>query len=249
MGLGELMKKVLVTSALPYANGRVHLGHLAGAYLPADIFVRWLRLKGDDVRFVCGSDEHGVPITLTAHKRGITPEQVVDEFHAANGAAFAAADVKFDIWSRTSSPEHHVLTQEFFRRLYSKGYIEKRLTRQLYSEKLKMFLPDRYVTGICPVCGDPDARGGECEKCGNTFEVTELKNPRVAVAGDDSTPVLKETSHWFIKLESLEERLKTFVDLHRPDSPQPWRANVVREALGWLKTGLQARSITRDTGR
>jgi methionyl-tRNA synthetase len=241
------MKKVLVTSALPYANGRVHLGHLAGAYLPADIFVRWLRLKGVDVRFICGSDEHGVPITLNAHKRGITPQQVVDEFHAANGAAFAAADVKFDIWSRTSSPEHQVLTQDFFKRLYAKGYIEKRLTKQLFSEKLKMFLPDRYVTGTCPVCGDPDARGGECEKCGNTFEVTELKNPRVAIAGDDSTPVLKETSHWFIKLESLEARLKTFVDTHGSDSRNAWRPNVVREALGWLKTGLQARSITRDT--
>ncbi|HYF52462.1 MAG TPA: class I tRNA ligase family protein, partial [Planctomycetota bacterium] len=168
------MKKVLVTSALPYANGKVHLGHLAGAYLPADIFVRHLRLKGHDVKFICGSDEHGVPITLNALKRKLTPQQVVDEFHALNGAAFAAADVQFDIWSRTSSPEHHTLTQQFFKRLYEKGYIEKRQTQQLYSEKLKMFLPDRYVEGTCPVCRDPNARGGECEACGATFEVTEL---------------------------------------------------------------------------
>jgi len=242
-----LLKKVLVTSALPYANGKVHLGHLAGAYLPADIFVRWLRLKGDDVRFICGSDEHGVPITLSALKKKCSPQEIVDEFHKANGDAFAAADVKFDIWSRTSSPEHHALTQQFFKRLYDKGYIEKRNTEQLYSEKLNMFLPDRYVKGTCPRCKDPNARGGECEACGHTFEVTELINPQVAIEGDGSTPVLRPTAHWFIKLETLEARLKEFVDTHTESGAQPWRPNVLREAHGWLKTGLQSRSITRDT--
>lgn len=241
------MKKQLVTSALPYANGRVHLGHLAGAYLPADIYVRWQRLKGVDVRFVCGSDEHGVPITLNALKRGITPQQVVDENHEANGAAFAAADVQFDIWSRTSSPEHHVLTQSFFKRLYDKGYIEKRMSQQLYSEKLKMFLPDRYVLGECPICHNPDARGDECESCGATYEVTELLKPRVAIDGDGSTPVLKDTYHWYLKLDAFEERLKTWVDTHGEGGSAPWRANAQRESRAMLKRGLKGRAITRDT--
>ena len=242
-----MSKKLLVTSALPYANGRVHLGHLAGAYLPADIYVRWQRLKGADARFICGSDEHGVPITLSALKRGISPQQVVDENHAANGAAFEAADVKFDFWGRTSSPEHHALTRQFFTRLFEKGYIEKRLTQQLYSEKSKMFLPDRYVEGTCPLCGDPDARGDQCDKCGGTYEVTELKNPRVAIDGDGSVPLLKETAHWFLKLDAFETRLKDWVETHAEGSPHPWRLNAQREARGWLKRGLKARAITRDT--
>ncbi|HLX61209.1 MAG TPA: methionine--tRNA ligase [Planctomycetota bacterium] len=241
------MKNLLVTSALPYANGRVHLGHLAGAYLPADIYVRWQRLKGVNVRFVCGSDEHGVPITLSALKRGITPQQVVDENHEANGAAFAAADVKFDIWSRTSSPEHHALTKQFFTRLFDKGYIEKRLSQQLYSEKLKMFLPDRYVEGTCPFCKNPNARGDECEVCGNSYEVTELINPRVAIEGDGSKPVLKDTYHWYLRLDAFEERLKKWVDTHDDDGPAPWRANAQRESRAMLKRGLRPRAITRDT--
>ena len=240
-------KKVLVTSALPYANGRVHLGHLAGAYLPADIYVRWLRLKGVDARFICGSDEHGVPITLNALERGVSPQQVVDEFHALNGAAFAAADVKFDIWGRTSSPEHHALTKEFFTRLYQKGYIEKRETQQYYSEKFSMFLPDRYVEGICPVRGCENARGDQCDTCGATYEVTELKNPRVAIKGDGSTPVLKQTAHWFLKLDAFASRLSELVALHGESSSDPWRLNSLREAQAWLKRGLQARAITRDT--
>jgi methionyl-tRNA synthetase len=241
------LKKVLVTSALPYANGKVHLGHLAGAYLPADIFTRWQRLKGCDVRFVCGSDEHGVPITLRAMKEGRTPQQVVDEYHTANGRAFEAADVKFDIWGRTSSPEHHVLAKEFFKRLHDKGYIVKKETQQLYSEKSKMFLPDRYVEGACPVCGDESARGDQCDKCGSTYEVTELKNPRSAIEGDGSTPLLKSTFHWLLRLDAFEDRLKEFVAGHEENSAQPWRANARREAHGWLKRGLRPRMITRDT--
>jgi methionyl-tRNA synthetase len=241
------LKKVLVTSALPYANGKVHLGHLAGAYLPADIYVRWLRLKGNDVRFICGSDEHGVPITLSALKRKCSPQEVVDEYHKLNGDAFASAGIEFDIWGRTSSPEHHVLTQEFFKRLYAKGYIEKKQTQQLYSEKSKMFLPDRYVEGTCPLCGYEQARGDQCDKCGGTYEVTELKNPRVAIEGDGSTPVLKTTAHWFLKLDAFSDRLKEFVASHSDTSAQPWRVNAQREATGWLKRGLQGRAITRDT--
>ena len=241
------LKKFLVTSALPYANGRVHIGHLAGAYLPADIFVRWLRLKGHEVHFVCGSDEHGIPITLTALKRKSTPQQVVDEFHAANGEAFAAAGIDFDIWGRTSSPEHHALTQQFFARLFDRGFIEKRVTQQLYSEKSQMFLPDRYVEGECPFCHDPNARGDQCDKCGKTYEATELKNPRVAIDGDGSTPVLRNTAHWFLKLDAFSERLKSWVATHAEGSKEPWRLNAQREATSWLTRGLHARAITRDT--
>lgn len=242
-----LPQKVLITSALPYANGNVHLGHLAGAYLPADIMTRWLRLKGHEVLFVCGSDEHGVPITLSARERGISPQAVADEYHNANGKAFAAAGVHFDVWGRTSSIGHHSLTKEFFLRLYKNGHIEKRRTKQLYSDKMKMFLPDRYVVGNCPACDNPNARGDQCDNCGHTYEVTELKNPRSALLDDGSTPTLKETAHWFLKLEDFSEKLSRFLDLHEENADHPWRANALREARGWLKRGLRARCITRDT--
>ncbi|MCY3018643.1 MAG: methionine--tRNA ligase [Planctomycetota bacterium] len=241
------MKKVLVTSALPYANGKVHLGHLAGAYLPADIYVRWRRLKGDDVLFICGSDEHGVPITLTALKRGCTPQEVVDEFHKANGEAFAAADVKFDIWGRTSSPEHHAVTREFFTRLLNAGHIDRREIQQYYSEKSKMFLPDRYIVGTCPKCGYAEARGDQCDNCGGTYEVAELAGPRCALPGDDSTPVLKPSLHWFLKLDDFQKRLEEFLAAHGEGTPDQWRLNALRGAQGWLKAGLRARCITRDT--
>lgn len=242
-----LPKRVLVTSALPYANGRVHLGHLAGAYLPADIFVRWLRLKGHEVLFICGSDEHGVPITLTARTRGVTPKEVADQFHVANGKAFEAAEVRFDVWGRTSSPEHYELSREFFVRLREKGYIEKRTTRQLYSEKLNMFLPDRYVEGGCPFCGNEGARGDQCDACGHTYEAWELKAPRSTVPEDGSTPVLRETAHWFLRLEDFAADLRKFLESHGEGSEQPWRLNALREARGWLDRGLHARCITRDT--
>ncbi len=248
------MGKVLVTAALPYANGRVHLGHLAGAYLPADIYVRWRRLKGDEVVFICGSDEHGVPITLQAIKRGISPQQVVDEYHEANGQAFEAAGVKFDIWGRTSSPEHVTLSQAFFTSLLEQGYITQQSIQQLYSEKSKMFLPDRYVEGICPRCDYEDARGDQCDNCGGTYEVIELKSPRCALPGDDSTPILKETKHWFLQLDAFQDRLKEYIASHGKDSPHPWPLNALRGAEGWVKmkhkdgsVGLKARCITRDT--
>ncbi|MCZ7649201.1 MAG: methionine--tRNA ligase [Planctomycetota bacterium] len=241
------MGKVLVTSALPYANGRVHLGHLAGAYLPSDTYVRWRRLKGDDVVYVCGSDEHGVPITLSALKNKTTPQDVVDEYHVANGGAFASALVHFDIWGRTSSAEHHRLTQEFFKVLHAKSYIEKRGSEQYYSERSRMFLPDRYVEGVCPRCNADGARGDQCDACGGTYDVTELKQPRCALPGDDSTPVLKTTNHWYLKLEAFQARLEEYVASHEAAGPGAWRLNTLRGAEGWLKAGLRARCITRDT--
>jgi methionyl-tRNA synthetase len=239
--------KVLITSALPYANGRVHLGHLAGAYLPADIYARWRRLKGDDAVFICGSDEHGVPITLTAIKRGCTPTEVVDEFHVANGKAFESVDVRFDIWGRTSHPDHHKVTQEFFVRLVRANHIDRRESKQYYSEQSKMFLPDRYVEGTCPRCGYDKARGDQCDNCGGTYEVTELKDPRCALPNDNSAPVLKPTLHWFLKLDDFQARLEKMVASHAEGQPDAWRANSSRGAEGWLKMGLRARCITRDT--
>ena len=241
------MAKVLVTSALPYANGDVHLGHLAGAYLPADIYARWRRLKGDETLFICGSDEHGVPITLTALQQGVSPREVVDEYHRLNGEAFEAADVRFDTWGRTSDPEHHAVSQEFFTRLLKAGHIEERETQQLYSEKSRMFLPDRYVEGTCPKCGHSSARGDQCDNCGGTYEVTELLDPRCMLPGDDSRPVLKPTLHWFLKLGDFQERLSQYVAAHGEGAPQEWRANSRRGAEGWLKAGLRSRCITRDT--
>lgn len=248
------MGKVLVTAALPYANGKVHLGHMAGAYLPADIYVRWRRLRGDDAVFICGSDEHGVPITLSAVKRGCEPQEVVDEFHALNGEAFAAAGIDFDIWGRTSSPEHHVLSQAFFTRLLELGYIDQQEIQQYYSEPSKMFLPDRYVEGVCPRCDYDGARGDQCDNCGGTYEVTELKEPRCALPNDDSTPVLKSTKHWFLRLDAFQDRLIEYVGRHAGGNAYPWRLNVARGAEGWLKmkhkdgsVGLKARCITRDT--
>jgi methionyl-tRNA synthetase len=200
-------KRTLVTSALPYANGRIHIGHLAGAYLPADTFVRFLRARGEDVVFVCGSDEHGVPITLRALEEKSTPQAVIDRFHSENEAAFKAACISFDIYGRTSWPEHHVLTSQFFRQLEAGGHIEKRKIQQYYSEKMQMFLPDRYVEGTCPKCGAAAARGDQCDACGTSYEVTELRDPRSAVPGDGSTPVLRDSLHWFLRLDHFQERL------------------------------------------
>jgi methionyl-tRNA synthetase len=235
-------KRTLVTSALPYANGRIHIGHLAGAYLPADTYVRYLRMKGEDVLFVCGSDEHGVPITLRALEEKVTPRDVIDRFHNENEAAFRVAGVSFDIYGRTSWPEHHALTREFFLNLLAGGYIEKRTIQQYFSEKMKMFLPDRYVEGICPKCGHGSARGDQCDACGATYEVTELTEPRSTVPGDGSTPVLKDTVHWFLLLDRFQEQLSGMLEQHGD-----WRANTRGTALGWLREGLRARCVTRDT--
>lgn len=235
-------KRTLVTSALPYANGRIHIGHLAGAYLPADIYVRYLRMRGTDVLFVCGSDEHGVPITLRALSEGTTPQAVIDRFHGENEAAFRAVGMSFDIYGRTSWPEHHRLTQDFFRRLDAQGYIEKRTIQQYFSEKMKMFLPDRYVEGTCPRCGNHDARGDQCDACGASYEVTELGEPRSAVPGDGTAPALRETMHWFLRLDRFQAPLTAWLE-----GKTDWRANTRGTALSWLREGLRARCVTRDT--
>ncbi len=234
-------KRTLVTSALPYANGRIHIGHLAGAYLPPDIYVRYLRMKGEDVLFVSGSDEHGVPITLRAMEEGVTPREIIDRFHGENESAFRAAGIDFDIYGRTSWAEHQKTTAEFFLKLSEGGYIEKQKIQQYYSEKIGMFLPDRYIEGICPRCGK-DARGDQCDHCGTTYEVTELREPRSAVPGDGSTPVLRETMHWFLRLDRFQEPLLAWLE-----SKRDWRANTRGTALGWLREGLRARCVTRDT--
>ncbi|MBD3236525.1 MAG: methionine--tRNA ligase [Candidatus Eisenbacteria bacterium] len=241
-GLLTTFKRTLVTSALPYANGRIHIGHLAGAYLPADIYVRYLRMRGQDVVFVCGSDEHGVPITLRALKEETTPRAIIDRFHEQNEAAFRAAGIEFDVYGRTSWPEHHALTQRFFLRLLEGGHIEKRKTQQYYSEKMQMFLPDRYVEGTCPKCSSGEARGDQCDACGTSYDVTELRDPRSAVPGDGSTPILRESMHWFLRLDHFQEALQ-----EKLEGRSDWRRNTLGGAQSWLREGLRPRCVTRDT--
>ncbi len=235
-------EKILVTSALPYANGPIHLGHLSGAYLPADIYVRYKRLKGDDIIYVCGSDEHGVPITITADKEKITPKQVIDRFHEANKIAFEKFGMSFDIYSRTSLPVHHSTSQEFFKCFYDAGLLVEKKSMQFFDEKAKMFLPDRYVEGTCPRCGNEEARSDECEKCGSLYDPSELKNPKSKITGE--TPVLKETSHWFFPLGKYQERLVKYVD--EMNEKFGWKDNVLQYCKGWFNDGLKDRAVTRD---
>jgi methionyl-tRNA synthetase len=232
-------QKILVTAALPYANGPIHLGHLAGAYLPADIYVRYQRLKGRDVIYICGSDEHGVPITITAEKEGITPQQVVDKYHYMNKESFEKFGMSFDNYSRTSLPLHHQTAQEFFLELYKKGILKEKTTKQLYCENDKMFLADRYVEGICPVCGSPGARGDQCEKCGSWLEQTDLIEPKCKICG--STPIIKDTSHWYLPLGDFQKRLEEWIS-----TKTSWKENVKQYVQSWFREGLQDRAVTRD---
>jgi methionyl-tRNA synthetase len=232
-------QKILVTAALPYANGPIHLGHLAGAYLPADIYVRYQRLKGRDVIYICGSDEHGVPITITAEKEGITPQQVVDKYHYMNKESFEKFGMSFDNYSRTSLPLHHQTAQEFFLELYKKGILKEKTTKQLYCENDKMFLADRYVEGICPVCGSPGARGDQCEKCGSWLEQTDLIEPKCKICG--STPIIKDTSHWYLPLGDFQKRLEEWIS-----TKTHWKENVKQYVQSWFREGLQDRAVTRD---
>jgi methionyl-tRNA synthetase len=232
-------QKILVTAALPYANGPIHLGHLAGAYLPADIYVRYQRLKGRDVIYICGSDEHGVPITITAEKEGITPQQVVDKYHYMNKESFEKFGMSFDNYSRTSLPLHHQTAQEFFLELYKKGILKEKTTKQLYCENDKMFLADRYVEGICPVCGSPGARGDQCEKCGSWLEQTDLIEPKCKICG--STPIIKDTSHWYLPLGDFQKRLEEWISIKTH-----WKENVKQYVQSWFREGLQDRAVTRD---
>jgi methionyl-tRNA synthetase len=233
------MAKYLVTSALPYANGPLHLGHLAGAYLPADIYVRYLRMKREDVLYVCGTDEHGVPITIAAEKAGKTPGQIVDEFSEIIRTDFEAFGISFDNFSRTSWPEHFPFAQGVFLDLLGKGFIKERPLRQLYCPRCSRFLPDRYVNGACPRCNSEGARGDQCEACGSWLEALELKSPRCTVCG--AAPEPRDTRHWFLRLDLFQDWLKGWLATR-----EGWRDNVLNYCRGWMDEGLKERAITRD---
>ncbi len=235
-----MTRRFLVTAALPYANNRLHLGHIAGAYLPADIYVRYLRLLEEDVVFICGSDDHGVPITITAQKEGTTPAEVVARYGALQRSAFGGLGIEFDIFSGTSTcPHHRELSQRFFRRIQERGDIAVRETDQWYCVDCARFLPDRYVEGTCPFCGAPDARGDQCDRCGRAFEQTELRDPRCATCG--RRPELRRTRHWFFRLDEHRAALREWLE-----RSEGWRENVRNYALGTLESPLPERSITRD---
>ena len=234
-------KRYLITSALPYANGPKHIGHLAGAYLPADIYVRYLRAQKKDVLFVCGSDEHGAAITIQAMKEKTTPLAIVDKYHAMLKSNMADLGISFDIYHRTSSPIHHETAQEFFTALNEKGELEKKETAQYFDEEANTFLADRYITGTCPVCANENAYGDQCEKCGTSLSPEQLINPRSTLSG--KTPVKKNTTHWYLPLNKHEGFLREWIlEEHKDD----WKTNVVGQCKGWIEAGLQPRAVTRD---
>lgn len=233
-------KRTTVTAALPYANGGVHIGHLAGVYVPADIYVRYLRLKKEDVMFIGGSDEHGVPITIRARKEGITPQDVVDRYHKMIKDSFQEFGISFDIYSRTTSETHHKFAAEWFRKLYDEGKLTEETSTQLYDEEAKQFLADRYVTGECPYCHSEGAYGDQCEKCGRDLSPLELINPKSAISG--STPVMKETKNWYLPLNKYQDWLKQWI----LEEHKEWRPNVYGQCKSWLDMDLQPRAMTRD---
>ena len=233
-------KRTTVTSALPYANGPVHIGHLAGVYVPADIYVRYLRLKKEDVIFIGGSDEHGVPITIRAKKEGITPQDVVDRYHTLIKKSFEEFGVSFDVYSRTTSKTHHDTASDFFRKLYDKGEFIEKTSMQYYDEEAKTFLADRYITGECPHCHAEGAYGDQCEKCGTSLSPTDLINPKSAISG--SQPVMRETKHWYLPLDKHEEWLRQWI----LEDHKEWRPNVYGQCKSWLDMGLQPRAVSRD---
>jgi len=235
-------KRILITAALPYANGPVHIGHLAGCFLPADIYARYQRAQKRDVKFVCGSDEHGVPITIRAMKEGITPQDVVDKYHAIIRDSFADMGISFDIYSRTSNKIHHETSQAFFKKLYDDGVFEERESEQYYDEEKNTFLADRYIIGTCPVCGNDNAYGDQCEKCGSTLSPEQLINPRSALS---SAPLVKRmTKHWYFPLNKYEAWLKEWIVDGKKDE---WKANVYGQCKSWIDSGLQPRAMTRDS--
>ncbi len=233
-------KRTLITSALPYANGPVHIGHLAGVYVPADIYARYLRLKQEDVLFIGGSDEHGVPITLKAKNEGITPQDVVNKYHNIIKTSFEKFGISFDVYSRTSSKVHHETASQFFRKLYDDGKFIEKTSEQYYDEENKQFLADRYITGTCPKCGFEKAYGDQCESCGTSLSPTELINPKSMISGN--TPVLKETKHWYLPLDEYEAWLKKWI----LEDHKEWKTNVYGQCKSWLDSGLQPRAVTRD---
>ncbi len=232
-------ERYMLTSALPYANGPLHLGHLAGAYLPGDIYARFCRLKGRDTLYICGSDEHGVPIMLRARTEGITPQEVVDRYHALIQESFEKVGMSFDYYGRTSSPVHHQTSQDFFRRLAEKGKFVLKSEEQLYDPQAGMFLADRFVRGTCPSCGYEDAYGDQCENCGTSLSPNDLINPRSAIT--NARPVLRKTTHWYLPLAKYQPKLEKWIDSH----PE-WRPNVLGQIRSWFKEGLKDRAVTRD---
>src|SRR4051812_25523209 len=234
-------KRTLVTAALPYANGPVHIGHLAGCYLPADIYSRYLRSIGQDVKYICGSDEHGVPITIKAKKENITPQAVVDKYHELMKGSFEEFGISFDIYSRTSSKVHHQTASDFFKTLYDKGVFTEEITEQYYDEAASQFLADRYIIGTCPKCGNTNAYGDQCEKCGTSLSPTDLIDPRSTLSG--SKPVLRKTKNWFLPLDKLQPKIKAYIEKH-----SDWKSNVYGQCKSWLDSGdgLQPRAMTRD---
>ena len=233
-------KRNLVTTALPYANGPVHIGHLAGVYVPADIYVRYLRKKGEEVVFIGGSDEHGVPITIKAQKEGVTPQDIVDRYHKIIKESFAELGISFDIYSRTSSKTHHELSSAFFKKLYDEGKFIEKTSMQFYDEKAGQFLADRYIIGTCPHCGNERAYGDQCEACGTSLNATDLIDPVSAITGNK--PELKETKHWYLPLNEYEDWLKKWI----LEEHKEWKPNVYGQCKSWLDNGLQPRAVTRD---
>jgi methionyl-tRNA synthetase len=234
-------KRILVTAALPYANGPVHIGHMAGVYIPADIYVRYQRAKKQDIIFVCGSDEHGVPITIRAMKEGVSPQQIVDKYHAIIKDSFAQMGISFDIYSRTSNKVHHETAAGFFKKMYDDGLFEEKETEQFYDEKAKTFLADRYITGTCPVCANPNAYGDQCERCGSSLSPEQLINPKSTLS--DAVPVKKKTKHWYFPLQNYEAWLKEWI----LEGHKEWKNNVYGQCKSWLDNGLQSRAMTRDS--
>ncbi|MFD2602464.1 methionine--tRNA ligase [Flavobacterium suzhouense] len=234
-------KRYTVTAALPYTNGPIHIGHLAGVYVPGDIYSRFLRLQGKDVAFICGSDEHGVAISMKAKKEGITPQEVIDKYHAIIKQSFEDFGISFDNYSRTSAKIHHETASEFFKKLYNEGKFIEEVTEQLYDEKADQFLADRFVTGTCPKCSHPDAYGDQCENCGTSLNATDLINPKSTITG--TTPVLKSTKHWFLPLDQYDTFLREWIlEGHKND----WKPNVYGQVKSWLEDGLKPRAVTRD---
>lgn len=234
-------KRYTITAALPYTNGPVHIGHLAGVYVPADIYARYLRMKGKDVAFVCGSDEHGVPITLKAKAEGTTPQAIVDKYHEIIKNSFAEFGISFDNYSRTSAPVHHETASEFFKDLYKKGKFIEETSAQLYDEEAKQFLADRFVVGTCPKCGFEESYGDQCENCGTSHNAQDLINPKSVITGNK--PTMKETKHWYLPLNEYQDWLKEWILVgHKED----WKANVLGQVKSWIDDGLKPRAVTRD---
>ena len=236
-----MSKRKMITAALPYANGPVHIGHLAGVYIPADVYARFQRNTGQEVAFICGSDEHGIPITIRAKKEGITPQDVVDKYHEIIKKSFADLGISFDEYSRTTSKKHYEVSQEFFLNLYNKGKFEEEISEQFFDEQAGEFLADRYIVGTCPKCSNENAYGDQCEKCGSTLSPTELINPKSMLSGN--TPILKETKNWYLPLNEYENFLNEWIIKGHQDD---WKPNVYGQVKSWLNDGLKPRAMTRD---